>query len=68
MGMDDLPEHLFGSARTRVSSTLRHEPSEKERIEEVLVRCRHNKSRAADMLKISRRTLYNKLEKWGIDA
>ena len=68
MGMDDLPEHLFGSARTRVTSALRHELSEKERIEEVLVRCRHNKSRAADMLKISRRTLYNKLEKWGIDA
>ena len=39
---------------------------EKARILETLEQCRHNKTRAAEVLGISRRTLHRKLNEWGI--
>lgn len=44
-----------------------NEENEKELILSVLIQTKYNKSKAAKILDIDRKTLYNKLEKYGID-
>ncbi len=41
-------------------------PDEKDRIEKALVKTKWNKSRAAEMLGISRKTLFNKIKKYSL--
>ena len=40
---------------------------EKEHIRDALQKCHNNKSEAARMLQIDRKTLYNKLKAYGLD-
>ena len=40
--------------------------TEKAQILSALEKCRNNKSKAADLLGISRRTLHRKLKEWGL--
>ncbi len=47
---------------------LRDEETEKQHIQEALRQTGHNKSRAAQLLGIDRKTLYNKLKLYGIEA
>ena len=68
---DDLPIEV---TTPRLSSPVSRPPtanstlasSEREQILAALERCRGNKSKAADELGISRRTIHRKLKEWGI--
>ena len=51
-----------------VSMALRNEETEKQRIVEALKQTGYNKSRAALLLSIDRKTLYNKLKLYGIEC
>ena len=44
-----------------------NEQNEKALITETLIKVRHNKSKAAKILNIDRKTLYAKMERYGID-
>ena len=46
--------------------TLRDEQNEQQRIEAALKAANGNKSRAAVLLGVDRKTLYNKLKKYGM--
>ncbi len=72
--MSDLPEEITGrrgktskkknSAANNKFLTL--EENEKEHIRQALDKCEWNKSKAADLLGIPRRTLYNKIKEHGL--
>ena len=47
---------------------LRNEEAEKRHILEVLRQTGNNKSRAAQLLAIDRKTLYNKLKQYGMEG
>ncbi|NWF76045.1 MAG: sigma-54-dependent Fis family transcriptional regulator [Nitrospirae bacterium] len=66
--LDDLPAHLktFGykkEQKTRVSSI---DDVIKRHIEETLVKCEGNRTKAAKLLQISRRALIRKIEKYSV--
>lgn len=75
-GMDLLPEEMLHYLKSG-KSVLSNNPStdlkviqadiEKTRIEEVLKSVKYNKSKAARLLNIDRKTLYYKLAKYGLD-
>ena len=62
--LGDLPEATPAPA----ALPLRNEEAEKQHIIEALKQTGHNKSRAAQLLGIDRKTLYNKLKAYGIEA
>jgi len=57
---------LFEQHQSAGDPSLRLDDVEKQTIARVLVKCRGNYSRAAQMLDISRTTLYAKLKKYGL--
>lgn len=66
-----IPDELFESAKMLNNSTNLKEiqkESEKEIILKTLEKTRYNKSKTARMLNIDRKTLYMKIEKYGIDC
>jgi DNA-binding NtrC family response regulator len=63
--IEDLPPFLFAKNEKNNNYNSR-DRFEKEMILDVLQKTNYNKSKAADMLKFSRQTLYNRLEKYGI--
>ena len=63
--LSDLPE---ADILSPTSLPLRNEETEKHHIIEALRQTGHNKSRAAQLLGIDRKTLYNKLKLYGIEA
>ena len=70
VGLDDLPPNLRSSGRERdvrvpVGSTL--EEAERILIRETLAAQGGNKSRTAEILGIGRKTLYQKIEEYGIE-
>ena len=63
--VDELSE-LKGSAPTTIGIPLRNEEAERHQIIETLRQTGNNKSRAAQLLGIDRKTLYNKLKLYNI--
>ena len=60
-------ELLETPASNSTSIALRNEETEKEHILEALRQTGNNKSKAAQLLNIDRKTLYNKLKLYNID-
>ena len=60
-------ELLEASTVPNLNMSLRNEETEKEHIIEALKRTGNNKSKAALLLEIDRKTLYNKLKLYQID-
>lgn len=60
-------ELLETTVANTTSMALRNEESEKEHILEALRQTGNNKSKAAQLLNIDRKTLYNKLKLYNID-
>ena len=71
-GKESLPDEMIETvhpAEKNNTSDLKamQEASEKEQISKVLQETKYNKSKAAKMLNIDRKTLYYKMEQYGID-
>lgn len=74
-GKEYLPEEMMNYLRSGKSVTPSYNTDlksiqadmEKDRIEEVLKSVKYNKSKAARLLNIDRKTLYHKLAKYGLD-
>ena len=66
--VEDIPEEIRTPARESASfrADLTLEETEKAKILAVLESCQGNKSRAAEQLGISRRTLHRKINEWGL--
>mgnify|MGYP000021395605 CR=1 FL=1 len=62
----DIASELTDNASPAKSLSLHNEEAEKKRILEALRQTNQNKSRAAQLLGIDRKTLYNKLKLYGI--
>ncbi len=65
--VNDLPPEFFKHQPTITTENIR-EKMEKELILSMLRKTGNNKKRAAELLKISRKTLYNKLDKYEIST
>jgi len=64
--LDDLPADFAPGWRSEFSPPGRNGPSDRARILEALVKASGNKTRAARLLGINRRTLYRKIEQFGL--
>jgi|UniRef100_UPI0040276AB3 hypothetical protein len=65
--LNELSELKSPVAPSAVGMPLRNEETEKQQIIEALKQTGYNKSRAAQLLGIDRKTLYNKLKLYGIE-
>jgi two-component system response regulator AtoC len=75
IGIEDLPERVARSTATRAlpetcdpTAILSMDEVERRHISQVLVALSGNKASAARLLGMDRRTLYRKLERWGLLA
>ena len=66
--LDELSDLQEATALPLSAMPLRNEEAEKRHILEVLRQTGNNKSRAAQLLAIDRKTLYNKLKQYGIES
>ena len=64
--VNDLADLQYASAAPSAGISLRNEETEKRHIIEALRQTGNNKSRAAQLLGIDRKTLYNKLKLYNI--
>ncbi len=69
IGIELLPEEMISRAQTGNPSDLKlvQETNERELILNALVQTRYNKTKAAQLLNIDRKTLYSKMEKYQLD-
>ncbi|MDR1120629.1 MAG: sigma-54 dependent transcriptional regulator [Dysgonamonadaceae bacterium] len=65
---DIIPDTIKSSPVEPLKAAPIRQSNEKERIEEALRYANNNKTKAAQLLNIDRKTLYNKLKLFGIDA
>ena len=65
--IDDLPVEVQASKFKVQDSPLTLADGEREQILSALKRCNGNKSKAADLLGISRRTIHRKLKEWSLN-
>lgn len=63
---DDLPTHISSNTRILAQRPQSLEDVEKEHIKAVLAKTAGNQSKAAEILKINRKTLYKKIHKYQI--
>lgn len=66
IGLNDIPSELYETAAENSEFALYNEKEENEVIQKALIAADYNKSRAARLLKIDRKTLYNKLKLYNI--
>lgn len=64
---EDLPAHMITTG-TGSGGFTKLEDVEKYHIQQILARCEGNKQKAAKLLNISRKTLYNKINKYGLKS
>ncbi len=67
IAIQDLPPYFLAEP-LRADNSNPREIIERNLILEALRKTNYNKKKSAEMLNLSRRTLYNKMEKYGIDA
>ena len=67
IGMEDLPVHFLDDARSAGAGNIR-EDMERALILKILQNTKYNRSRAADLLNMSRKTLYSKMVKYGLKS
>ncbi len=64
--MEDLPVNLFGKGDNYESVDIRQD-MDKDLIIRILQNTKYNRSKTAEILNMSRKTLYNKMEKYGLN-
>lgn len=65
---NDIPAELLASSENTTDDfSSRREKNELELIKEALAKCNNNKSEAARLLKIDRKTLYNRLKHYSLE-
>lgn len=68
IGIEDLPPGIAAETQGGAVPKGRREETERELISKTLAECRWNKKRTAEILGISRKTLYAKIDRYGIGA
>ena len=73
-GVDALPDEMLFAVNNNIPQVresdlkAQNEINEKNLIQKTLVQVRYNKSKAAKLLNIDRKTLYAKIERYGLDG
>ena len=73
-GIDTLPDEMLFSVSHNIPQNresdlkVQNEQNEKQLIQKTLIQVRYNKSKAAKLLNIDRKTLYSKIERYGLDS
>lgn len=66
ISVEHIPAELSQAPVVNEDLSLRRSQNEQDLIKEALAKCNNNKSEAARMLKVDRKTLYNKLKQYGL--